>query len=420
MQTQSLQRAARNALSLVGKGGPLKSVQEFGHPADVVNLVTVGVEPWPHHDREGVTHNLPFGSGFAFSWEEALVAAAGEAIERMSLCEFLHDKQARITAPYDALRGRAVDPTRFDAFSPEQYARPDFPYRHFRRDEPIEWIPGVSLTEGGPVLIPADVSYLGYSARTYTTSSGSASHSSVQLAMRAALYELVERDALTLTWLGRLSRPHVDVRAFGSEPLVAECVRRIENAGLRLHVLDLTNDLGVPVFGCVVEGDGRPALGFGAGCNLNPALAARTAVKEAAAAWNWAGQQIDQGPPPPLPAPGEAVSMEFAQHVRLYAEPSMKPRAAFLWADPTVVQPPAAPSLTPSEEIREVVARLARRGQEVYAVDLTLPQLVPHGYRVVRVLSPGLALLHAGVGYEFLGCKRIGGRPANPDPHPFP
>ncbi len=52
-------------------------------------------------------------------------------------------------------------------------------------------------------------------------------------------------------------------------------------------------------------------------------------------------------------------------------------------------------------------ARLRRAGIDVFAVDLTTPEIAAMGLHVARAVAPELALLQGMHAFPFLGCARI-------------
>jgi ribosomal protein S12 methylthiotransferase accessory factor len=118
-------------------------------------------------------------------------------------------------------------------------------------------------------------------------SNGLASGGSVEDAILAGLYEVIERDAWTLNQylldsgmlLTRTPLANVSER-------IETCIRQIESANLRLHLFDITTDYNIPVFSAMIlDLSGRCAGTFGGyGCHLNAEIAAIRAITEAAQA----------------------------------------------------------------------------------------------------------------------------------------
>ena len=57
----------------------------------------------------------------------------------------------------------------------------------------------------------------------------------------------------------------------------------------------------------------------------------------------------------------------------------------------------------PEKDLKKVLSLLESRGFDVLVVDLTTPDVREVGFRVVRVLIPGLQPLHGDHCYPFLG-----------------
>jgi ribosomal protein S12 methylthiotransferase accessory factor len=94
--------------------------------------------------------------------------------------------------------------------------------------------------------------------------------------------ELVERDAVALWWYNRVSRGSVDLDSFRM-PYVDAIRDYYDSLGREMWVLDITSDLGIPVFACISRRVGRRAedviLGFGA--HFDPVISLLRAITEA-------------------------------------------------------------------------------------------------------------------------------------------
>src|SRR5262249_15370989 len=93
--------------------------------------------------------------------------------------------------------------------------------------------------------------------------------------------ELVERDAVALWWYNRLRRPAVDLATF-EDPYLLDVVAHWRTRGRALWVLDLTSDLGIPVFAALSRSTEGPFQGvmFGFGAHFDAGLAVARAVSE--------------------------------------------------------------------------------------------------------------------------------------------
>jgi YcaO-like protein with predicted kinase domain len=118
-------------------------------------------------------------------------------------------------------------------------------------------------------------------------SNGLASGNTLLEAIAAGLYEVIERDGIAL-WdqaarQGAMALA-VDLDRVDS-PTVGELVERCRSAGLQVHVMDITTDVGVPTYSAVLvdasgQGFNQPAGGFGA--HHDPEVAMIRAITEAA------------------------------------------------------------------------------------------------------------------------------------------
>jgi ribosomal protein S12 methylthiotransferase accessory factor len=369
-------------------------------------------------------------------------AAAGalamlEGLERLFALDGA-DPQRFVMRRHAEVAADALDPRQFPLFAPEQYSSPGFALRPFDADAIIPWMWGIALGDDRPVLVPADFVHASVSpARIYrATSNGAACHSSFHHAVLNGMCETIERDALMIVWLNRLSMPRVELDADGADP---DSVRAGWDAlGLDCELVDITTDLDVPVLLGVLRDRLNPDLLLvDPVASLSPGAALRKLYKE-----------LVQFSQPYLLDPshfrrqatqsldGDLVE-DFPDHLAFYQSREKHAHAAFLTAAPARRAlgegPRWRPDLAPREAIDELVARLGRRGHEAIAVDCTVPLLESLGLSAVKVLIPGLQPLNAGHRYRALGGTRALTAPRrmgmadrdrtreelNPWPHPF-
>lgn len=381
---------------------------------------------------------VEFGSGAHPDPARARAAALGEALERYSALFVPRDRIRPATAR--ALGDRAVPPDRFALFHPTQLAQAGFPFAAFTEDTPTTFVEGVSLADGRPALLPAELVFLGRPAAAlrpiaYSTSSGLACAPTFTEAVLAALFELVERDAVMLAWKCGLSLPLLDWA--GDDELVADDRRHFGPTGLRFAVLDGSVFLDIPIAIAVVHGpdDSRVPLAVGAGAASTVAEAWLKAVAEGFGVYRWLRQQTiaepDREPP-------ERDAIEsFDAHMLFYSAPENAALASFL--DASAESRPTrevsrVEGTTPRSQLETLVGKLARHDVSAFAVDVTSPDVEELGMCVARVVAPELCALDVSHRARFLGGTRLrtaahraGLVPAplafealNPLPHPFP
>lgn len=328
--------------------------------------------------------------GKGADYESARDGALGEAIERASLA--WHGDEPVWRATQRQVGTNAIAPNDVLLFSRRQFAERDawnsdgVHTRHvpeqLRRDVEVGWTPVWSLTNRGQRFLPTALLFHGYAESTgdfaRADSSGVAAGPSRADALRRALLELIERDAVAIWWYNRRRALGLAPEAIGV-PLAAETARQLQVRGRTLHLLDLTTDLGVPVVAAISararRGD-RVLFGFGAGSSHR--AAAERAVAELHQMFAALGAGDD-------PAAVDPVLANWLARVTLAEAPYLVP---------TQVRElrPAERALTVRHgsalnDLRRLRGRLEQRGLEVLALDLTRPG---YGVPVMRAIVPGL------------------------------
>lgn len=116
-----------------------------------------------------------------------------------------------------------------------------------------------------------------------TLSPGLACHFTYRASMLHGLCELIERDAFMLVWLRRKHPQRIQTASINLTE-AASALALLSSLGFLVHFLNITSDVGVPVFLCLIERDALPWDGTlipGLGCHLDPNEAARKAFLEA-------------------------------------------------------------------------------------------------------------------------------------------
>jgi ribosomal protein S12 methylthiotransferase accessory factor len=235
------------------------------------------------------------------------------------------------------------------------------------------------------------------------SSDGLASGNTPAEAVLHGLCELVERDAWALTQLKspeQLKQNRVDPLAFG-DAVIDVMVDRIRQAGMRLLLIDMTTDIGVPAFLAVIipgnlsdRVDARWAhVCGGCGCHPDPVRAALRAITEAAQSrlTAIAGSRDDFSP---------------RIYQRIDRSAGMR-QVVDLCNDDAALKPfpmrPHRPA-TIQDTIRHIAGRLRAAGiSQIIAVPFCHPTLP---VSVVRVIVPGLEVDISGQ-YIQLGLRAV-------------
>ncbi len=267
-------------------------------------------------------------------------------------------------------------------------------------DSALLWIEGVDLLGGRRKWLPYELVHTNYTLPLPTgsglfvlSSNGLASGNHPSEAVCHALCEVIERDAAALHHFRsdqQASALRVDL-ATVDDPDCRSVLELYERAGVAAAVWDMTSDLGVATFRCVIL-DRQPSafrpLGPVEGMGTHPTreVALLRALTEAAQARLTliAGSRDDNGRARYARTHGSEL---IARAGARLLEPGTRPFAAT----------PTHDAETFEAELVFLLGKLSAAGvSEVMAVDLTKPEL---GVPVVRVVVPGLEPYHHIDGY---------------------
>jgi ribosomal protein S12 methylthiotransferase accessory factor len=214
-------------------------------------------------------------------------------------------------------------------------------------------------------------------------SNGCAAGNTLEEAVLQGFLELVERDSVALWWYNRVRRPGVDLDTFG-EPYLGKLRAFLGERGREFWALDLTADLGIPVFASITRRTAGPAeqivLGFGA--HLEPRIALLRAVTEmnqmlSSPLLEPEGKEAGDPAADPETARWLQTATAANQPYLLPADGPARTAGSFpqAWADDV------------AEDVRVCRARVERLGLEMLVLDQTRPEV---GLPVAKVIVPGL------------------------------
>jgi len=237
-------------------------------------------------------------AGKGMSEVQAKASCLAEAMERYQ-CGFT-GHEPRMRATWEAVRDTAPHPYTYLNYSEQQYdTREEWNDKNdafnwvgerFDESRSIEWTPAWSLTRNVPRWLPTRAcyfSYVDYSAAEgdenkfcRADSNGCASGSTIEEAIIQGFFELIERDACGIWWYNRVRRPEFDITEL-DDPFVKRSLEYCRDRNFQLSVLDLTNDLGLPVAIAVAhnKADGK-SIHFGLGSHFDAEIAVSRALAE--------------------------------------------------------------------------------------------------------------------------------------------
>ena len=256
---------------------------------------------------------------------------------------------------------------------------------------PIAWAEGYDLLEKEHCWVPAEIVHTDYTLPQpdgyfLAGSNGLASGNHLIEAVNAALYELVERDAVAVWITQPLKQRAFRVLDLASvdDPDCRTLLALYETAGINVRVWNVTTDIAIAAFLCEIRdvsaGDPqRPTRFHGSGCHADRSIALARALTEAAQTrlTYITGIRDDLSPAEYRTVPGDelrdALLDALAQESRADAR-SLTCRTSPPTISATICAGHWAGSRQPAST-------------ESIAVDLTRPEfMIP----VVRLVIPGL------------------------------
>ena len=323
---------------------------------------------------------------------QSRASALGESIERYS--GVYQGDEAALRARLADLGEAAIHPHALLLISERQYAerrkwnalgsRFTKVPEPFDESQVVEWAPVWPLLGGEARYIPMACCYYDYTKQAgvsfaWADSNGCAAGFNLEEAAYQGLLELVERDAVAVWWYNRVRRPGVDLAGFG-EPYLHELSGYYRTLHRDLWALDLTHDLGIPVFVALSRRNDKPAedIIFGFGAHLDPRIALLRAVTEM-------NQSLPFVANPERGYGGDELMARWHEHSTTETDP-------YLVADPSQPLRQAGDSARPTsgdilEDLMTCARTLREHGVETYLHDQSRPDT---GLAVVRVVAPGL------------------------------
>ncbi|NJO81371.1 MAG: hypothetical protein HC828_00515 [Blastochloris sp.] len=416
--------------------GLIRQLHRFTHPPELpVGLISFSAEV--ADTRRFSTFQadrVALGAAFADA-EQARLAAIGEAVERY--CGNIIPEGLR-RASYHALTSAgisAIDPASLVLYAPEQYQQRGFPFVPFTHDLPVRWVVGNDLQTRGETLLPASLVYVNYYTGAYANEprtnfmiySGVACGPTRADAERAALEELIERDATMIWWLSGSPALGID---WSAEPRLQAALFTSVPSAIRYHLIQIPTPFALPVIGALIEDTDLQIMALGVACRPDPIAASLKAFVEAIHLRIFAQGLLDPNghvwegiragvldarsyqPFRPDRRYRDSFRADFRDVVdlgsqaQIYLDPRMHPYLERIMRPEHYTSLASVPSIRADDLRATYLNRLAERGYRAYSVDLTTPDIRSVGLHVVRVVVPGL-YPNAPAAFPFLGGDRL-------------
>ncbi len=405
-------------------------------------------EPMPPYLYTATLSNYDFrvasksdrmAAGKGMTKDEAITSAIGEATERY--CAYHWDPQRTFVAKASDIQSRYITPHDCVLYSDRQYNTFEWPHPRYTPDRELAWLNGNDVLDDSTVALPAGLVYLVFPPPRMedyfapSTSNGLAAGPSLARAILGGLCELMERDAMLITWMNRL--PAVELQFDHSPEIPGRIFRHYAHFGVNVRAFLMPSDLpAATVMAISFEEDpSRPANVIGLGCHPDPNIALLKALFELCQGRPAEGSRFQSKPPQGRLDKYEDVHT-LDDHSSFMSQMNRREEFAFLWQSnekKRIEDLPNPSTGDAAEDLKRCATELAAKGHRpAYAV-LTTPDLAGYDIHVVRTFAPGLQPVHFGHGQERLGGNRLYQLPQqlglsdrvhtetdmNPCPHPL-
>jgi ribosomal protein S12 methylthiotransferase accessory factor len=366
--------------------------------------------------------------------EVAWMKALAEAFERYC-CFALNDDDV-VTATALELGSSALDLDSIPRMSTREYALANCPFVPADPKKPIRWVKGYSLTHAVPKYVPVVMTHLNCGATANEKfwseiSTGVAAHTDFSTALVSALCEVIERDAIALTWLARLPLPRIEIDEVEDAELAIN-LSVLRNSRVEQVFFDATTDLGVPTVYAIQMVDSNPEFSQLVGCSTSASYARSCAktIREGVPALT-----VLQAKYKLSDLPSDVSDFKHLEDGAVYmGHPAQRNAFDFLLKSDRTVALSALSTDLPGDapgQARNIIDRLRRANMEAILVDLSTEEARAAGMWVLRVVVPQLVPMSPIYAGRYLGHPRLYEYPPragyasisesdiNPYPQPF-
>ena len=274
----------------------------------------------------------------------------------------------------------------------------------------MRWVKGYSVVAGKPRFVPLVMTHLFVKAWEseeiwHPITTGVAAHTDPLKAIVSAINEVVERDALTLTWLLQLPLPRILLDEPPPQDL-ALIFERLHRSKVQQYMYNATTDISVPTVYAIQLTERHDKIAQFVNCSSGTSLWQNCAKVILEAACGRTVGSLWRDPPESL---DEFVALE---HGAAYmGRPEQRGHFDFLLkngnSQPISTGGTDYPESDVLAQFKFLVRRFAELKMDVVLVDLTTDELRETGLWVIRAVIPGLVPLTFNYRAQFLGHPRI-------------
>ena len=384
---------------------------------------------------------VAWGGSNSDSKRNAAFGAMGEAIERYGLFMASYDLEPASFLELQTRKLNALDPESFTLYAQDQETLIKKEVDNLRRDTVLPWTWFQdALRNDRRILVPSLFNQFIYGHKPIyceASTNGNGCGQSPAHAKRAAVLELLERDAIMFYWWTKNSPLTVDLSQ--PCPRLRKILAPFADLLPRTTLLYTKTDFDLPTLVAVFQGDLRrrlPMMAMSGGSGLDPFRAIDRALSELRAVVQHQMMTIPNQKSIFFSEDYDLTVWDYQDHVALYAYQEMKPAYEFLLAGEVIHYSELPHNATGTHEgdLEFIVSEFHRNNHRLYFGDLTPRHMRAVDLHIYRSFSPDLIEVDPGHKFRALGVPRFYQLPQklalrmrpqtshdlNPFPHPFP
>jgi YcaO-like protein with predicted kinase domain len=329
----------------------------------------------------------PNSRSVAVSQGKGIDLASARASGLMEAAELYHAES--ITLP---LRLGTYEELRYQHKIVDVDELPRNSFSMFHPNLRLLWCEGFDVMSGETVLVPYEMVHANYTTPFpdghgcfVATSNGLASGNDKIEAISHGICEVVERDAATLWRLhdgGKLDEGRLDLTSV-NDRTCQQLIAKLERAGLSVAVWDMTTDISIAAFVCLIlprddHATWHCSVAIGYGCHPSREIAFSRALTEAAQC----RLTVISG------ARDDLARESYQQRQNFDVIRGLRKETSTLTPTRTFSKTPTWEGKTVADDVAWELKCIRKAGlNRVIVVDLTKPHF---GLSVVRVIIPGL------------------------------
>jgi len=415
LQYQSPKEALENLKKIVdSKTGIVRALVEAARRNDERKIFWYVA--WMCNTSQFSDINVPrFTNGVSFNKDMAMIQALGEAVERYCLSVYRRTEFPVYSC--NELGDQALDLNKVARFSKKQLGNEVFKVFMFDENTKFRWVKGYSLTQHRDIFIPAQLVYFfdyNYDLSRvgdepiirFPDTNGSAPWMTLAGAIRHGICEVVERDAMMITWLNKLPRDRVSIENSHNEYIINLC-KIYEKYGFELYVYDITTDLPIPTMLSIVidRSSIGPAVVVGTACNLDPEAAIIKSIEDAKVGPDLRDALLRN----PNLDPNK-ISPMLAHGLFWWGSDKIT-NLDFLLKNGKRKEMESLKDLSSNDvttDLKLMLRTFEEKNIEAAFVDVTTPDIFNElGFSVVKVIIPELHPIHLLEKFKYLGGNRL-------------